>query len=186
MVQRIKDFAKKINFDVNDVISEAQNIGISGKSQSSSLTEEEASKILNAITLGKQISSIDDYLDGKIVIPSKKKPKKKAEKKAEPKEEAKAEVKAEVKDEAKAKTEADVKPEVKAEIKPEVKVEQKPQTAQKAEVKAEPKVEVKRASEINERAKNAMAPRGDKRDFRTDFKKPAQKNDTFAPSAQKP
>lgn len=186
MVQRIKDFAKKINFDVNDVISEAQNIGISGKSQSSSLTEEEASKILNAITLGKQISSIDDYLDGKIVIPSKKKPKKKAEKKAEPKEEAKAEVKAEVKDEAKAKTEADVKPEVKAEVKPEVKVEQKPQTAQKAEVKAEPKVEVKRASEINERAKNAMAPRGDKRDFRTDFKKPAQKNDTFAPSAQKP
>ena len=190
MVQRIKDFAKKINFDVNDVISEAQNIGISGKSQSSSLTEEEASKILNAITLGKQISSIDDYLDGKIVIPSKKKPKKKAEKKAEPKEEAKAEVKAEAKDEAKAKTEADVKPEVKAEVKaevkPEVKVEQKPQTAQKAEVKAEPKVEVKRASEINERAKNAMAPRGDKRDFRTDFKKPAQKNDTFAPSAQKP
>ena len=93
MVQRIKDFAKKINFDVNDVISEAQNIGISGKSQSSSLTEEEASKILNAITLGKQISSIDDYLDGKIVIPSKKKPKKKAEKKAEPKAEPKSEKK---------------------------------------------------------------------------------------------
>lgn len=182
MVQRIKDFAKKINFDVNDVISEAQNIGISGKSQASSLTEEEASKILNAITLGKQISSIDDYLDGKIVIPSKKKPKKKVEKKAEPKEEAKAEVKAEVKDEAKAKAEA----EVKVEVKPEVKAEQKPQPAQKAEVRTEPKVEVKRASEINERAKNAMAPKGDKRDFHTDFKKPAQKNDTFSPSAQKP
>lgn len=192
MAQSIKDFAKKINFSANDVISEAQNIGITVKSQSSSLSEEEASKILNAITLGKQISSIDDYLDGKIVIPSKKKPKKKVEKKAEPKEEAKtevkAEVKAEIKDEAKAKTEAEVKPEVKAEVKPEVKAEQKPQaqTAQKAEVKTEPKVEVKRASEINERAKNAMAPKGERRDFRTDFKKPAQKNDTFSPSAQKP
>lgn len=200
MVQRIKDFAKKINFDVNDVISEAQKVGISGKNQSSSLSDEEAAKLLNAITLGRQISSMEDYLDGKIVIPSKKKPKK-AEKKEEPKADVKAEpkseVKAEPKPEVKAEPKPNVKPEIKAEPKPEVKTEVKSEpkaeqktqapAAPKPEDKAEAKVGVRKASEINERAKNAMASKGtDRKDYRTDFKKPAQKNDAAPSAAQKP
>ncbi len=145
MATRIKDFAKDINMDVKELIELAQRAGLGTKTSSSSLEDSELSTILHVLTSERQISDINKYLDGELVIPSAKAKKKKTEPKAEvkvepKKEEAKAEQK---KEEAKAEPK---KEEAKAEPKKE---EPKPQPK-----KEEPKPE--------QRPQNNQRPQGDR------------------------
>ena len=138
-ILKVNQLSKDLSIKSKELSEIMTSEGIEYKAQKV-LTPLEFSILLDRLTKDNQINGIDDYLDGKTSIPSKKK----VEPKEEPKVVAKAEEapKAEVKVEAK----AEAKPEVKAEAKPELKTEKKveqPKEAPKAEAKPAPKAENK-------------------------------------------
>ena len=143
---RINQVAKDLNIKSKDLLDIMTDSGVDAKTHMATLEPDEFSLLLMKLTEKKQISNLEDYLNGRVTIAKKKakaeaKPEEKAESKAETKVEPKVEAKAEPKPEAK----AEPKIEAKAEPKPEAKTESKPEAKAepKIEAKAEPKPEVK-------------------------------------------
>ncbi len=177
---KLNDLAKDLKVNPNDIIEcLAKEYG--AKKTVSSLTPEEVSYVLDALTAKHQVESFDAYFADK--TPSKKAEPKKEAPKAEAKTEVKAQPKKEEPKKEAPKTEpkkeapkqdnkpkADTKPAPKAEAKTEVKKEEP-----KTEVKKEaPKTEVKKEEPKKEAPKPAPAP-APKREEKK--KQPAQKQD---------
>ena len=153
---KVNQLSKDLNIKSKDMSEIMTAEGIEYKAQKV-LSATEFSILLNKLTMDNQIKSIDDYLDGVTVIPSKNKEEAKAE--AAPAVEAKPEVKAEP---------AKVEP---AKVEP----------AKAEPAKAEPaKVEPAKAEPAKaESVKSAPAP---KHEAKAEPQKPAQK----APNAKAP
>ena len=60
------------NKELLDIIS---GLGITGKTQSGSLSEQEFNLVFNAITGARQIDNIDDYMNGKVSVERPEPPK---------------------------------------------------------------------------------------------------------------
>ncbi len=141
--QLSKDLGMKSSKDVIKVLEKA---GIEDKKSSSVLSPDEFNAFFNELTLGAQISDLDDYLRGKSHIYEGKKSAEYEKKMAE-KAKAEAEAKAKAEAEAKAKAEAEAKAKAEAEAKA------------KAEAEAKAKAEAEVAAKAKEDAQMAALQR---------------------------
>lgn len=65
---KINNLAKDLNLKSKEIIPYLEKCGVTGKTISASLENNELSAIFNYLTKENQISNIDDYVDGKVVI----------------------------------------------------------------------------------------------------------------------
>ncbi len=112
---KISVLAKELEIKNKELLDIISGLGITGKTQSGSLSEQEFNLVFNAITGAHQIENIDDYMNGKVSVERPEPPK--AEKPApevkaeEPKEKAPEKTETPVKEEkAKAPEKAPAKP----------------------------------------------------------------------------
>ena len=149
---RINQLAKELGIKGKDVITILAEHGIEGKSSSGALDPDEFGLVMDVLSKKKQITSLDSYLDGDVVIVTN------GQKEAAAKavEEAKAKAEAEVKAAEEAKKAAEEKARAEAEAK------KAAEEAAKAAAKAESQAKVKAkglsaAQAIEEKARAAAA-----------------------------
>ena len=116
---RISQLAKELGLKGKDIVDVLAASGIEGKTSSAALDPDEFGLVMDVLSKQNQISNIDPYLDGEVVIVTKgqKAAAAKAKAAAEAEEKAAAEAKAKAEAEAKAKAEAEAKAKAEAEAK---------------------------------------------------------------------
>ena len=170
---RISQLAKELGLKGKDIVDVLTANGVEGKTSSAALDADEFGLVMDVLSKNKQISNIDPYLEGEIVIVTKGQ--KAAEAKAKADEEAKAAAEAEAKAKAEAEAKAKAEAEAKAKAEAEAKAKADAQAAAKAKAQAA-------AQAIEERARAAAAqsrqgqPRKDEAPRRRDDNAPRRDN----------
>ena len=149
---RINQLAKELGIKGKDVITILAEHGIEGKSSSGALDPDEFGLVMDVLSKKKQITSLDSYLDGDVVIVTN------GQKEAAAKavEEAKAKAEAEAKAAEEAKKAAEEK--ARAEVEAKKAAEEAAKAAAKAESQAKVKAKgLSAAQAIEEKARAAAA-----------------------------
>ncbi|MBQ4557455.1 MAG: translation initiation factor IF-2 [Clostridia bacterium] len=172
---RISQLAKELGLKGKDITDILASSGIEGKTSSAALDPDEFGLVMDVLSKNNQISNLDPYLDGDVVIVTKGQKAAEAKKKAEAEAAAKAEAeKAEAKARAAAEAEAKAKAEAEAKAAAEAKAKAEAEAAAKAKAQAEAKAKAMSAAQaIEEKARaaaqsRAQAQQGDRRDNRGD------------------
>ena len=131
---RISQLAKELGIKGKDITDILSAHGIDGKTQSASLDPDEYGLVMDVLSKDNQISSLDAYLDGDVVIVTRGQKAAAARAAAEEKEKAAAEEKARAEAAARAKAEAEAKAKAEAEAK--AKAEAEAKAAQQAKAAA--------------------------------------------------
>lgn len=131
---RISQLAKELGIKGKDIADILSAHGIDGKTQSASLDPDEYGLVMDVLSKDNQISSLDAYLDGDVVIVTRGQKAAAARAAAEEKERAAAEEKARAEAAACAKAEAEAK--AKAEAEARAKAEAEAKAAQQAKAAA--------------------------------------------------
>ncbi len=187
---RISQLAKELGLKSKDVTDVLAANGIEGKTSSATLDPDEFGLVMDVLSKKNQISNIDPYLDGEVVIVTKsqKAAAAEAKAKAEAEEKAKADAeKAKAEAEAKAKAEAEAAEKAKAEA--EAKAKAEAEAKAKAEAQAQAKAKAMSAAQaIEEKARAAAAqnrggtPARDNRDRNDRAERPQRRDDRPAQS----
>ncbi len=158
---RISQLAKELGLKGKDIVDVLSANGIEGKTSSATLDPDEFGLVMDVLSKQNQISNLDPYLDGDVVIVTKgqKAAAAKAKADAEAAEKAAAEAKAKAEAEAKAKAEAEAKAKAEAEAKAKAEAEAAAAKA-KADAQAAAKAKAMSAAQaIEERARAAAQSR---------------------------
>ena len=158
---RISQLAKELGMKGKDIVDVLAANGIEGKTSSAALDPDEFGLVMDVLSKQNQISNIDPYLDGEVVIVTKgqKAAAAKAKADAEAAEKAAAEAKAKAEEEAKAAAEAAAKAKAEAEAKAKAEAEAAAAKA-KADAQAAAKAKAMSAAQaIEERARAAAQSR---------------------------
>ena len=164
---RISKLAKELGIKGKDVTDILAANGIEGKTSSATLDPDEFGLVMDVLSKNNQISNIDPYLDGEVVIVTKgqKSAAEKAKADAEAAEKAKAEAEAKAKAEAEAKAKAEAEAEAKAKAEAEAAAKAKAQAEAKAKaMSAAQAIEAKARAAAQSRAQNASRDNRDNRD----------------------
>ncbi len=100
---RISQLAKELGLKGKDIVDVLTANGVEGKTSSAALDADEFGLVMDVLSKNNQISNIDPYLDGEVVIVTK------GQKAAAAKVKADEEAKTKAEAEAKAKAEAEAK-----------------------------------------------------------------------------
>ena len=169
---RVSQLAKELGLKGKDITDILAASGIEGKTSSAALDPDEFGLVMDVLSKKNQISNLDPYLDGDVVIVTKGQKAAEAKAKAEAEailkaeaEKAEAEAKAKAEAEAKAKAEAEAKAAAEAKAKADAEAEAKARAQAEAKAKA-----MSAAQAIEEKARAAAQSRakeqGDRRDNR--------------------
>ncbi|MBQ9857941.1 MAG: translation initiation factor IF-2 N-terminal domain-containing protein, partial [Oscillospiraceae bacterium] len=174
---RISQLAKELGLKGKDITDILAANGIEGKTSSAALDPDEFGLVMDVLSKKNQISNIDPYLDGEVVIVTKSqkaaeaKAKADAEAKAKAEEEAKAKAKAEAEAKAaeeKAKAEARAAAEAKAAAEAEAKAKADAQAAAKAKAMSAAQAIEEKARAAAQNRTQSQGDRRDNRDARPD------------------
>ena len=153
---RISKLAKELGIKGKDVTDILAANGIEGKTSSATLDPDEFGLVMDVLSKNNQISNIDPYLDGEVVIVTK------GQKSAEAKAKADAEAAEKAAEEAKAAAEAEAKAKAEAEAKAKADAEAAAKAKAQAEAKAKAMsaaqaIEAKARAAAQNRAQNAQS-----------------------------
>ena len=155
---RISQLAKELGLKGKDIVDVLTANGVEGKTSSAALDADEFGLVMDVLSKKNQISNIDPYLDGDVVIVTK------GQKAAEEKVKAEAEAKAKAEAEAKAKAEAEAKAKAEAEAKAKAEAEAKAKADAQAEARAKAQAAAKAIEEKARAAAQTRAPERPRRD----------------------
>ena len=163
---KVTQLAKDLSLKPKDITTALEGLGISVKSNSATLENDEANLLFSYLTETARIKDIDGYIKGKtkITLPespeqaaAREKAEAEAKAAAEAKAKAEAEAKARAEAEAKAKAEAEAKAaaEAKAKAEAEAKARAEAKAAAEAEAKARAEAAAKARAEADEKARQS-------------------------------
>ena len=162
---RISQLAKELGLKGKDITDILAANGIEGKTSSAALDPDEFGLVMDVLSKKNQISNIDPYLDGEVVIVTKSQKAAEAKKKADAEAAAKAEAEAKAAAEAAEKAKAEAEAKAKAEAEAAEKAKAQAEAKAKAQVAAQAiEAKARAAAQNRQQSERPARPQNDNRD----------------------